>query len=161
MVVVQAEPSTSAKATKKTRRGKHKKAARIAPDADQEMQQGGSAEGQTTTTSSLQLGQRGEDDDLMIDDNPSVVAQPASAPVFAPLDPSTDRTTLKSETRRIPMPPHRMTPLKKDWVNIFGPLTEILGLQVRMNVQRRSVEIRVSCICSCCGHALRPYFLSL
>lgn len=41
------------------------------------------------------------------------------------------------------MPPHRMTPLKKDWLSIFGPLTEILGLQVRMNVQRKSVELRV------------------
>ena len=36
-----------------------------------------------------------------------------------------------------------MTPLKKDWVNIFGPLTEILGLQVMTNVQSVCVEIRV------------------
>ena len=36
-----------------------------------------------------------------------------------------------------------MTPLKKDSMNNFGPLTEILGLQVRMTVQRKCVEIRV------------------
>ncbi|KAJ6624535.1 hypothetical protein B0H10DRAFT_2323329 [Mycena sp. CBHHK59/15] len=50
----------------------------------------------------------------------------------------------QSETRRIAIPPHRMTPLKKEWINIFGPLTEILGLQVRMNVQRKCVEARTS-----------------
>ena len=82
------------------------------------------------------------DDQLMIetDDVPST----SSAPAFPPLPASALQTTLKSETRRVPMPPHRMTPLKKDWVNIFGPLTEMLGLQVRMNVHRRCVEIRVS-----------------
>ena len=65
---------------------------------------------------------------------------------FAPLLAATAAQggTKKSETRRIPIPPHRMSPLKKDWVNIFVPLTEMCGLQVRMNVQRRTVEIRVS-----------------
>jgi RNA-binding protein PNO1 len=83
-------------------------------------------------------------DELMIDANIASISQNMSAaPVFAPADPSVDKTTMKSETRRVPIPPHRMTPLKKDWLNIFGPLTEILGLQVRMNVQRRCVEIRV------------------
>ena len=70
----------------------------------------------------------------------------SSLPSFPPLSESAQQTSLakKSETRRIPIPPHRMTPLKKDWVSVFGPLTELLGLQVRMNVQRRCVEIRVS-----------------
>ncbi|KAJ7074195.1 hypothetical protein C8F01DRAFT_1205361 [Mycena amicta] len=67
-----------------------------------------------------------------------------AAPAFSPLPANAGKTTLKSETRRIPIPPHRMTPLKKDWINVFGPLTEILGLQVRMNVQRRCVEARTS-----------------
>lgn len=85
-----------------------------------------------------------DDDNLIINVDPSLLPQNLSgAPTFAPVTPGADKTTLKSETRRIPIPPHRMTPLKKDWLNIFGPLTEILGLQVRMNVQRRSVEIRV------------------
>ncbi|KAF8920992.1 hypothetical protein CPB85DRAFT_1210868 [Mucidula mucida] len=80
----------------------------------------------------------------MIDVEPTSIAQPSAAPTFDPLPANAQKTTLKSETRRIPIPPHRMTPLKKDWVNIFGPLTEILGLQVRMNVQRRCVEARTS-----------------
>ena len=53
------------------------------------------------------------------------------------------------------IPPHRMTPLKKEWINIFGPLTEMLGLQVRMNVQRKCVEIRVRLhICLFSEHVL-------
>lgn len=86
-----------------------------------------------------------DDDELMIDTDPTQLAPPTTdAPSFAPVAPGAEKSTLKSETRRIPIPPHRMTPLKKDWLHIFGPLTEILGLQVRMNVQRRSVEIRTS-----------------
>ncbi|KAF9513127.1 hypothetical protein BS47DRAFT_1344670 [Hydnum rufescens UP504] len=67
-----------------------------------------------------------------------------ATPNFAPLPASALSTTSKGETRRIAMPPHRLTPLKKDWINIYSPLTEILGLQVRMNIQRRAVEIRTS-----------------
>jgi len=86
------------------------------------------------------------DDEPMIDTDPTVLSldTSSSALAFPPVAVGAEKTTLKSELRRIPMPPHRMTPLKKDWLNIFGPLTEILGLQVRMNVQRRCVEIRVS-----------------
>lgn len=51
---------------------------------------------------------------------------------------------LRAEQRRIPIPPHRMTPLKKEWVNIYGPLVEMMGLMVRMNVQRKCVELKVS-----------------
>lgn len=85
-----------------------------------------------------------EDDAVMIETDSSTLPEQTAAPAFPPLPASAQRTTLKSETRRIPIPPHRMTPLKKDWVNIFSPLTEMLQLQVRMNVQRKSVEIRTS-----------------
>ncbi|CAA7271470.1 unnamed protein product [Cyclocybe aegerita] len=84
------------------------------------------------------------DDELMIDSHPSPLLPAGGAPAFPPVATGAEKTLLKSETRRVPIPPHRMTPLKKDWLNIFGPLTEILGLQVRMNVQRRCVEIRTS-----------------
>jgi RNA-binding protein PNO1 len=85
-----------------------------------------------------------DEDQLMITVDASLLPQnPTAAPVFSPVAAGADKTTLKSQSRRIPIPPHRMTPLKKDWLNVFGPLTEILGLQVRMNVQRRCVEIRV------------------
>lgn len=84
-----------------------------------------------------------EDDELVIDVDPESAPQAHSVPSFPALPAAAQSTALKSETRRIPIPPHRMTPIKKDWVNIFSPLAEILGLQVRMNVQRRCVEIRV------------------
>lgn len=85
-----------------------------------------------------------EDDEMLIRTDADTL-HPTSAPSFPPiLGNASGRLPLKSEMRRIAMPPHRMTPLKKDWVNIFGPLTEILGLQVRMNVTRKCVELRVS-----------------
>ena len=37
-----------------------------------------------------------------------------------------------------------MAPLKKDWVNIYGPLVDMMKLQVRMNPYKRQVEIRSS-----------------
>ncbi|KAG8928654.1 pre-rRNA-processing protein pno1 [Tulasnella sp. 418] len=81
-------------------------------------------------------------DIILTDSDPS--ADNNDRPNFAPLSASAQKTTTATETRRIPIPPHRMTPLKKDWVNIFSPLTEMVGLQVRMNVHRRAVELRTS-----------------
>ncbi|KAJ3121838.1 pre-rRNA-processing protein pno1 [Physocladia obscura] len=46
------------------------------------------------------------------------------------------------EFRSVPIPPHRMTPLKKEWLKIYSPLVEHLKLQVRMNIKRKSVELR-------------------
>jgi RNA-binding protein PNO1 len=95
--------------------------------------------------------QHHEDDEEMLLDTSPPTAPPATkngdiSAGFSPLPAATATHcgTKKSEIRRIPIPPHRMSPLKKDWVNIFAPLTEMCGLQVRMNVHRRTVEIRVS-----------------
>ena len=136
MVVIHAEPSTSSPAHKKNRRKLNKKRT-AGQDADMHEDSMPSAPAERGVDGTPQ------DDELMIDVEEAGVSATMGVPAFAPLPASAQRTTLKSETRRIPMPPHRMTPLKKEWVNIFGPLTEILGLQVRMNVQRRCVEIRV------------------
>ena len=136
MVVVHAHPSTSSPAHKKNRRKMNKKRTEDAEMHEASASSGPSAERQTGNDAA-------DDDDLMIDTEDAGADANGSAPAFAPLSAAAQRTTLKSETRRIAIPPHRMTPLKKEWVNIFGPLTEILGLQVRMNVQRRCVEIRV------------------
>ncbi|KAL9064671.1 MAG: hypothetical protein Q9157_007748 [Trypethelium eluteriae] len=48
------------------------------------------------------------------------------------------------ETRKVPIPPHRMTPLKANWSKIYPPLVEHLKLQVRMNVKAKAVELRTS-----------------
>lgn len=50
----------------------------------------------------------------------------------------------KYETRKIPIPPHRMTPLKASWAKLYPPLVEHLKLQVRMNLKNRAVELRTS-----------------
>lgn len=48
------------------------------------------------------------------------------------------------ESRKVPVPPHRMTPLKANWPKIYPPLVEHLKLQVRMNVKNKAVELRTS-----------------
>ncbi|KAJ4312404.1 pre-rRNA-processing protein pno1 [Neodidymelliopsis sp. IMI 364377] len=41
----------------------------------------------------------------------------------------------RRETRKVPIPPHRMTPLKSAWPKIYA---------IRMNIKTRSVELRTS-----------------
>lgn len=92
------------------------------------------------------------DDQIMIDVAPTTILESDAngpgdqvQPMFAPLDESTAPSSKrKTEMRTIPIPPHRMSPLRKEWVNIFTPLTEMLGLQVRMNPVRKCVEMRTS-----------------
>ena len=63
-------------------------------------------------------------------------------PIFPP---SKDTVKLhNAETRKVPIPPHRMTPLKSAWPKIYPPLVEHLKLQVRMNLKGKSVELRSS-----------------
>lgn len=49
---------------------------------------------------------------------------------------------IKLESRKVPIPPHRMSPLKAAWPKIYPPLVEYLKLQVRMNLKSRAVELR-------------------
>ncbi|GAA6015090.1 hypothetical protein JCM10207_008727 [Rhodosporidiobolus poonsookiae] len=49
-----------------------------------------------------------------------------------------------TQRRKIAIPPHRMTPLKRDWIKIYTPLVEECGLQVRMNVHKRQIEMKTS-----------------
>ncbi|KAG7334363.1 hypothetical protein KOW79_002770 [Hemibagrus wyckioides] len=46
------------------------------------------------------------------------------------------------EMRKIPVPSHRYTPLKENWLKIFTPIVENLQLQVRFNLKTRNVEIK-------------------
>lgn len=48
----------------------------------------------------------------------------------------------KSDFRKIPVPANRYTPLKENWLRIFTPIVEHLGLQVRFNLKSRNVEIK-------------------
>ena len=49
-----------------------------------------------------------------------------------------------TQKRKISIPQHRMTPLKRDWLTIYEPLVRECGLMVRMNVGRRWIELKVS-----------------
>lgn len=154
MVVVHAQPSSSVTIHKKNRRKITRKQPRLATSGDHDglvdrLQDGDENMATSSKAVPEAAKENADDDEVMIDADESLIPQ-SSAPAFPPLPASAQRTTLKSEMRRIPIPPHRMTPLKKDWVNIFSPLTEMLQLQVRMNVQRRCVEIRVSAFAPVC-----------
>jgi RNA-binding protein PNO1 len=63
-------------------------------------------------------------------------------PVFTPA--KDVATAYRIETRKVPVPPHRMTPLKANWAKICPPIVEHLKLQVRMNIKSRAVELRTS-----------------
>jgi RNA-binding protein PNO1 len=139
MVVVQSVPSTSKTPRKNRRTLSKKKAPRIAGDGldrDDEMNNVPPKSDHKPTGHS-------PDEEVLIDVGGPDVAHPTTeAPSFGPA-PASAGQTLRSDMRRVAIPPHRMSPLKRDWINLFGPLTEILGLQVRMNVQRKCVEMRV------------------
>jgi len=61
-----------------------------------------------------------EDTDMQIDSE--------GRPVFAPE--KTLAQVHRAETRKVPVPPHRFTPLKNAWPQIYPPLVEHLKLQV-------------------------------
>jgi RNA-binding protein PNO1 len=63
-------------------------------------------------------------------------------PKFAPLN--VKETSHQSETRKVPIPPHRMSPLKTAWPKMYPPIVEYLKLQCRMNTKSRAVELRTS-----------------
>ena len=98
---------------------------------------------------------RGDADDdagLTADD---FLGAPSAVPAFAPLTASAAGTQRLasggrqdnkpgSEIRRLHIPAHRYTPLRRDWDQIVSPLTEHLKLQVRVNERTRTVELKAS-----------------
>ena len=100
-----------------------------------------------------------QDDEVLIDAQGSVqpdIANPVTEatddaemrvdeegrPVFTPAKVTSN--ALRIESRKVPVPPHRMTPLKANWAKICPPIVEHLKLQVRMNIKSRAVELRTS-----------------
>ena len=81
-----------------------------------------------------ELPEDGDDEEFMVD---GVAAQS-----FPKLTPTAAGT--KGSIRRIPVPPHRYTPLRNDWVKICSPIVHNLKLQIRMNPKQRTIEIRTS-----------------
>lgn len=65
-----------------------------------------------------------------------------SRPKFAPS--TSIPIAFRIESRKVPVPPHRLSPLKTAWPKMYPPLVEHLKLQVRMNVKNKAVELRTS-----------------
>ncbi|AET39587.1 Pno1p Ecym_4552 [Eremothecium cymbalariae DBVPG len=100
-----------------------------------------------------------DDDDILIDqdiaEQEEVVDSPANEydetkgvildtegkPRFTAAAKSSE-SKVKLESRKISVPPHRMTPLRNNWTKIYPPLVDHLKLQVRMNLKTKSVELR-------------------
>lgn len=66
----------------------------------------------------------------------------AGRPVFA--SNGTEAQFRKPESRKVPVPPHRMSPLKNNWTKIYPALVDHLKLQVRMNLKTKGVELRTT-----------------
>ncbi|KAI9468623.1 RNAbinding protein PNO1like protein putative [Coemansia mojavensis] len=86
-----------------------------------------------------------EEDEVVITTNqlaapPATTAEEAK-PEFGPLS-AKELQEKRKEFRRIRVPPHRFSPLKKDWLKIYSPIVEHLQLQIRMNPKSRMIEIR-------------------
>ena len=45
---------------------------------------------------------------------------------------------------QIPVPQHRMTPLKASWMQLYTPITDHLKLDMRMNLKTKKVEIKTT-----------------
>ena len=48
------------------------------------------------------------------------------------------------EFRRVPVPPHRYTPLKRNWEKIVTTIVQNLNLDIRMNTKKKCVELRTN-----------------
>ena len=55
-----------------------------------------------------------------------------------------DDGSFRIQSRKVPVPPHRFSPLKSSWPQIYPPLVEHLKLAVRMNIKHKAVELRNS-----------------
>jgi RNA-binding protein PNO1 len=85
-----------------------------------------------------------DDDEVVVGSALASASGEASSSGFAPLSAKEQSSVIKNEFRRIPIPNHRMTPLKREWLNMYTPMVEMLGLQVRVNPKRRAVELKTS-----------------
>ena len=68
------------------------------------------------------------------------VAEPVQRPAFPPV--KREKLADGTEVRKIAVPAHRYSPLKENWMKLFTPIVERLGLQIRFNLKNRQVEIR-------------------
>ena len=76
------------------------------------------------------------------DDDSAMQIDNEQRPIFEPETQA--KIKVRPDSRKILVPPHRMTPLKNAWPQIYPPLVQHLKLQVRMQPHRKTIEMRVS-----------------
>jgi hypothetical protein len=76
-------------------------------------------------------------------DGPEFTDEQLNLPKFNPISASLLNEG-SPEYIRIPVPPHRYTPLKTHWLELYTPIVEHMKLQVRFNPKKRCVEMRNS-----------------
>ncbi|KAG5138575.1 hypothetical protein JHK82_023306 [Glycine max] len=62
-------------------------------------------------------------------------------PKFEPLKPH-EMSDGQVQFRKVNVPPHRYTPLKKAWMDIYTPIYEQMKIDVRMNLKARRIELK-------------------
>lgn len=77
-----------------------------------------------------------EEDDLPV---ASISGEPANKPSFPALS-AYELNGKMVQFRRVPVPQHRMTPLKTGWLALYKPVTQNLKLDMRMNLKTRKVR---------------------
>ncbi|KAF7725013.1 pre-rRNA-processing protein pno1 [Apophysomyces ossiformis] len=83
---------------------------------------------------------RMQEDDVPMDEGEGSSIQ---KPQFAAAKASELNSVTKGY-RKVPVPPHRFSPLKNRWLDIYTPLVEHMKLNVRMNIKSKSIELRTS-----------------
>lgn len=64
-----------------------------------------------------------------------------SKPKFEPLK-AHEMSGGKVQFRKVAVPPHRYTPLKKAWMEIYSPIFDQMKIDIRMNLKARKVELK-------------------
>lgn len=107
------------------------------PEAGAVMESKDDTESFTTVKSKKTQKRKREQDGADMDTEEPVASK---RPQFPPL--AGDKLRGPNDMRKIPVPAHRYTPLKENWLKIFTPIVENLQLQVRFNLKTRNVEIK-------------------
>merc|ERR1712154_587888 len=75
-----------------------------------------------------------------VESSASDLLSKVTKPAFPPI--KREKLADGTEVRKIPVPSHRYSPLKENWMKIFEPIVQHLKLQIRFNLKTRNVEIR-------------------
>ena len=94
-----------------------------------------------------------DSDAVMLDDSVDAAAiesavaaaMSSSAPQRSLYPPITaDRVERDVSSIRLPIPPHRYTPLQRDWPSLYQPIVTHMRLATRVNTRLRAIELRTT-----------------